>query len=90
VKEPLQHTVPAPVDQQYDGPQEMRKPLIPENQTDKNDLRNVYNPNKYQNHIGNYAKKDAKKGELVSKKAETNTTATANATAPAAPKTSVV
>lgn len=39
----------------------MRKPLIPENQKDEHDLRNVYNPNKYQNHIGNYDKKDAKK-----------------------------
>ena len=27
----------------------MRKPLIPENMTDKNDLRNVYNPNKQPN-----------------------------------------
>jgi len=37
------------------------KPLIPENQRDEHDLRNVYNPNKYQNHIGNYIKKDEKK-----------------------------
>lgn len=55
----------------------MRKPLIPENQRDEHDLRNVYNPNKYQNHIGNYEKKDAKKGELVDKKAEANKTAPA-------------
>jgi len=55
------HTVPAPLDQQYEVPSQMRKPLIPENQRDENDLRNVYNPNKYQNHIGNYDKKDSKK-----------------------------
>lgn len=41
----------------------MRPPLIPENQTDKDDLRHIYNPNKYQNNVGNYAKKDAKQGD---------------------------
>lgn len=38
----------------------MRKPLTPENQTDKDDLRNVYNPNKHLNHIGNYQKQTVK------------------------------
>jgi hypothetical protein len=52
----------------------MRKPLIPENQRDEHDLRNVYNPNKYNNHIGNYAKKDDKKEKLADQKAETNKT----------------
>ena len=42
----------------------MRKPLIPENQTDEHDLRNIYNPHKYENHLGNYNKNDkAKKNE---------------------------
>jgi hypothetical protein len=34
----------------------MRKPLTPENQTDKDDLRNVYNPDKHNNSLGNYGK----------------------------------
>ena len=67
VKTPLMHTVPAPPDAQYDVPTQMRKPLIPENQTDKDDLRNVYNPNKYQNHIGNYAQPTAQ-AQKVEKK----------------------
>lgn len=52
----------------------MRKPLIPENQTDKDDLRNVYNPNKYQNNIGNYNKKDNNKeaAKLTQSKNNTN------------------
>lgn len=58
VKEPLMHTVPAPLDQQYDVPAQMRKPLIPENRTDKDDIINIYNPNKHLNNIGNYQKKD--------------------------------
>ena len=33
----------------------MKKPLIPENQTDKNDIRNVYNPNKGPNPSNLYA-----------------------------------
>jgi hypothetical protein len=36
----------------------MRKPLIPENRTDKDDIINIYNPNKHLNNIGNYQKKD--------------------------------
>ena len=51
------HTVPAPLDQQYEVPAQMRKPLIFENRTDKNDIINIYNPNKYQNDLGNYQKK---------------------------------
>jgi hypothetical protein len=31
---------------------------------DGNDIKHWYNPNKGQNHIGNYAKKDTKKGEV--------------------------
>lgn len=42
----------------------MKKPLIPENQTDKNDLRNIYNPNKYQNDLGNYQKNTKSKNQL--------------------------
>jgi hypothetical protein len=48
------HTVPAPVDEQYDAPAQMRKPLIHENRTDKDDIINIYNPNKHLNNIGNY------------------------------------
>ena len=58
VKEPLMHTVPAPLDEQYDVPAQMRKPLIHENRTDKDDIINIYNPNKHLNNIGNYQKKD--------------------------------
>lgn len=39
----------------------MRKPLIPENRTDKDDIINIYNPNKHLNNIGNYQKKDTQK-----------------------------
>jgi len=42
----------------------MKKPLIPENRTDKNDLGNIYNPNKYQNDLGNYQKNTKSKNEL--------------------------
>jgi hypothetical protein len=58
------HLEPAPLDKQYDVPHQMKKPLIPENATDDNDLRNIYNPNKYQNHIGNYAKDTKGKKDL--------------------------
>ncbi len=57
----MMHTVPAPVDKQYDAALPMRKPLIPENQTDKDDLRNVYNPDKGNNSLGNYSSKKNKK-----------------------------
>jgi hypothetical protein len=36
----------------------MRKPLILENRNDKNDLINVYNPDKYFNDLGNYAQSE--------------------------------
>lgn len=47
--------VPPPVDQQYEGVPQLKKPLIIENATDKDDFRNVYNPNK----LPNLAKKPA-------------------------------
>ena len=37
---------PPPVDRYYDEVTQLKKPLIPENQTDKNDIRNIYNQNK--------------------------------------------
>jgi len=46
---------PAPKDKQYDVPLQMQKPLIPENRHNDNDIGNVYNPDKYQNNLGNYA-----------------------------------
>lgn len=51
----------------------MRKPLIPENRTDKDDIINIYNPNKHLNNIGNYQKKDegTKKLKQVDSKATT-------------------
>lgn len=55
--------VPAPKDRQYDnGPVQMTKPLIEQNQhqTDHNDLRNVYNPDKYNTSEGSYAQKEKK------------------------------
>lgn len=65
---------PAPKDQQYDVPLQMRKPLIPENKHDTNDLRNVYNPDKYQpqNNVGMYAQaeKNASKSTIALKKVE--------------------
>lgn len=33
----------------------MKKPLIFENRDDHNDLRNIYNPNKYEHTLGEYA-----------------------------------
>lgn len=39
----------------------MKKPLIHENRDDFNDLRNVYNPDKYSNSLGNYLQKNATK-----------------------------
>ena len=47
--------VPPPVDRYYDEVTQMKKPLIPENQTDKNDIRNVYNDNKGANPSNLYA-----------------------------------
>ena len=48
-----------PKDPQYDAvitPNNPdRKPIIHEDRHDKNDVRNVYNADKYKNHIGNYA-----------------------------------
>jgi Asp-tRNA(Asn)/Glu-tRNA(Gln) amidotransferase A subunit family amidase len=48
-----------PKDPQYDAvvtPNNPdRKPIIHEDRHDKNDVRNVYNADKYNNHIGNYA-----------------------------------
>jgi Asp-tRNA(Asn)/Glu-tRNA(Gln) amidotransferase A subunit family amidase len=48
-----------PKDPQYDAvvtPNNPdRKPIIHEDRHNKNDVRNVYNPDKYNNHIGNYA-----------------------------------
>ena len=41
--------VPPPVDPQYEGVPQLKKPLIIENATDKDDFRNVYNPNKLPN-----------------------------------------
>ena len=38
--------VPQKVDNQYDGIQQLKKPLNFENATDKNDFKDVYNPNK--------------------------------------------
>lgn len=46
---------PPPPDHQYDVPQQLKHPLNRENQVDENDLQHLYNPGKYQNHIGNYA-----------------------------------
>lgn len=37
---------PPPVDRYYDEVRQMRKPITPVDQTDANDIRNVYNPNK--------------------------------------------
>ena len=55
--------VPPPVDQQYDGVPQLKKPLIIENATDKDDFRNVYNPNK----LPNLAKKTTKPVAVVAK-----------------------
>lgn len=49
---------PPPPDYQYDVPHQMKKPLIFENREDANDLRNVWNPNKYEHSLGNYISKD--------------------------------
>ena len=35
----------------------MKKPLIQENRDGHNDIINVYNPNKYQHTLGEYAQK---------------------------------
>ena len=48
---------PAPKDLQYDGTYQPRAPLIWENWRDTNDWKKSYNPNKYENHMGNYAQK---------------------------------
>ena len=80
VKTPLQHTVPAPLDQQYEVPAQMRKPLIPENQTDEHDIRNIYNPNKHLNNIGNYHQSNATKTVNANASKNTNVTVQANAT----------
>ena len=60
----------------------MRKPLIPENKHDTNDLRNVYNPDKYapEHNVGMYAQaeKNVSKSTINLKKIEA---------VPVAPKT---
>ena len=38
--------VPQRVDDQYEGVQQLKKPLLWENATGRDDFRNVYNPNK--------------------------------------------
>lgn len=58
----------------------MRKPLIPENWHDTNDLPNRYNPDKYENNLGNYAQNNndktieqktaVKSGDVVKKEAK--------------------
>lgn len=45
---------PPPKDWQYDVVHQMKKPLIFENREDPNDLRNFYNPNKYEHTLGEY------------------------------------
>lgn len=45
---------PPPKDWQYDVIHQMKKPLIFENREDPNDLRNFYNPNKYEHTLGEY------------------------------------
>jgi len=48
---------PPPPDYQYDSPlnAQLYKPLNRPNQVDANDLKDIYNPHKHLNHIGNYA-----------------------------------
>lgn len=69
------HTVPAPLDQQYEVPPQLKKPLIPENQRDEHDIRNIYNPNKFKNDLGNYIQSNS------TKSASLNTSMTMNGTA---------
>ena len=80
VKTPLQHTVPAPLDQQYEVPAQLRKPLIPENQTDEHDIRNIYNPNKHLNNIGNYHQSNTTTAANANASNSTNVAVQANAT----------
>ena len=46
---------PAPSDPQHDDVYQARAPLIWENWRDSNDWKKVYNGDKHQNHLGNYA-----------------------------------
>lgn len=46
---------PPPVDRYYDEAPQMRKPINEQNQSDKNDVRNVYNSNKGTNPSNLYA-----------------------------------
>lgn len=45
---------PAPKDWQYDVVHQMKKPLTWENRDEANDVRNIYNPNKYEHTLGEY------------------------------------
>jgi len=54
--------VPQKVDQQYDGVQQLKKPLNFENAKDTDDFKNWYNPDKKPN-PGAYNQKSAKKSD---------------------------
>lgn len=51
--------MPPPLDQQYDGVRQFRKPVIVENQSDNDDFRNVYNANKGPTRRENYAQMES-------------------------------
>tara|TARA_B110001450_G_scaffold9889_1_gene9779 strand:+ start:636 stop:1055 length:420 start_codon:yes stop_codon:yes gene_type:complete len=56
--------VPQKVDQEHDGVQQLKKPLNFENATDKNDFKDVYNPDKKPN-PGAYNQKKAVEKPVV-------------------------
>jgi len=41
--------VPPPKDAQYEVPPQLKRPLNLENQSDKDDIKHWWNPNKYEN-----------------------------------------
>ena len=56
--------MPQKVDQEYDGVQQLKKPLNFENATDKNDFKDVFNPDKKPN-PGAYNQKKAVEKPVV-------------------------